>query len=89
PQVCPHPDRQSSRASLVARSFTALVPILVANRPEALVVRGHQRVTARLTAQVGMAAFQYAYSRWTEDLAVDLSDLIAEAANKVLTLGEQ
>jgi AcrR family transcriptional regulator len=107
-----------SPLQLVVQAFVAVVPLIVANRPEAaqraeviavtpalqerayaktaslvdalteaLVVRGHQRATARLTAHVGMAAFQYASNQWTGDSAVDLSDLIAEAADKVATLG--
>jgi AcrR family transcriptional regulator len=44
--------------------------------------------TARLAAQVGMAAFDRASRRWGGDPAVDLSASIAQAADEVLTLGE-
>jgi hypothetical protein len=49
----------------------------------ALVARGVQPATARLAAQVGMASFGYASSRWAEDTTVDLHDLVAEAAHTV------
>ncbi len=44
--------------------------------------------TARLAAQVGMAAFDRASRRWGGDPAVDLSASIAQAVDEVLTLGE-
>ncbi|MBF9066722.1 TetR/AcrR family transcriptional regulator [Streptacidiphilus fuscans] len=54
---------------------------------EALAARGTARPTARLAAQVGMAAFERASRAWAGDPDVDLSALIAQAADEVLTLG--
>ncbi len=44
--------------------------------------------TARLAAQVGMAAFDRASRRWAGDPTIDLGASIAQAADEVLTLGE-
>ena len=54
----------------------------------ALAERGVAPSTARLAAQVGMAAFECASRRWGGDPTVDLGALIAQAANEVLELGK-
>jgi AcrR family transcriptional regulator len=53
----------------------------------ALADRGIAPPTARLAAQVGMAAFERASRRWAGDPAIDLSASMAQAADEVLTLG--
>ena len=109
-----------SPLQLVVRAFTAVVPLIVANRPEAaqraalitatpalgeraltktavlvdtltdaVVARGHRRATARLAAHIGMAAFDYASNQWAADPSADLSPLIAEAIDEVLSLSER
>ena len=55
---------------------------------DALVERGIAPPTARLAAQVGMAAFERANHRWNQDPTLDLGNAIAEAADEVLTLGD-
>jgi AcrR family transcriptional regulator len=54
---------------------------------DALANRGIAPSTARLAAQVGMAAFERASRRWAGDPAVDLGASMAQAADEVLTLG--
>jgi AcrR family transcriptional regulator len=54
---------------------------------DALTARGITRPTARLAAQVGMAAFGRASRSWAEDPGLDLAALITQAAHEVLTLG--
>jgi hypothetical protein len=53
----------------------------------ALVARGIPHPTARLAAQVGMAAFDRASRSWADDAGQDLAALIDQAADEVLTLG--
>jgi AcrR family transcriptional regulator len=54
---------------------------------DALTARGITRPTARLAAQVGMAAFDRASRSWADDPGLDLNTLIAQAADEVLALG--
>ncbi|KAA2252888.1 TetR family transcriptional regulator [Solihabitans fulvus] len=115
--VATAPDRLAPLPVMV-RAFTAVVPLLIANRSvaqqraeviavtpalqerayaktaalidaltDALTARGITRPTARLTAQVGMAAFERANRAWADTPAHDLTTLIAQAADEVLTLG--
>jgi AcrR family transcriptional regulator len=67
-----------------AYAKTAALTDTIAN---ALADRGIAPPTARLAAQVGMAAFGRASHRWAGDPAVDLGESIAQAADEVLTLG--
>ncbi len=54
---------------------------------DALAERGIVPPTARLAAQVGMAAFDRASRDWAADPTIDLGAAIAHAADQVLTLG--
>jgi AcrR family transcriptional regulator len=67
-----------------AYAKTAALTDALAN---ALADRGIAPPTARLAAQVGMAAFERASRRWAGNPAVDLAASIAQAADEVLTLG--
>jgi hypothetical protein len=67
-----------------AYAKTAALTDTLAN---ALADRGVAPPTARLAAQVGMAAFDRASRRWAGDPAVDLGASIAQAAAEVHTLG--
>jgi len=53
----------------------------------ALTVRGVAEPTARLAGQVGMAIFERASRSWGGDPALDLGDLIQDAADEVRALG--
>ncbi len=68
-----------------AYAKTAALTDALAN---ALAKRGIAPPTARLAAQVAMAAFDRASRRWAGDPAIDLGASIAQAADEVLTLGE-
>jgi AcrR family transcriptional regulator len=53
---------------------------------QALTQRGTAPPTARLAAQIAMAAFDRASRHWADDPTTDLSTAISQAADEVLTL---